>query len=125
MLLWEWFLLKRDKYFLKTDKTKPKVLNNQCRTYNFVTKMIMEKSMQIVEGLYRELEIERIFLNPFTGIRTVSLRLSCTPRELAETVNSEFGISFFKLLWLYRLQFCRKLVADIKKFFIILGYQKR
>ena len=85
----------------------------------------MEKSKQIITGLYLLLEKERFFLNPTAGVRTVSYRLSCSRNDLSETIYDEFGISIMKLIWLYRLQFCRKLVADIKKFFIILGYQKR
>jgi hypothetical protein len=45
-------------------------------------------------------------------------------KELDRYLNNEFGITFLIFMGICRRQFLKKLVQDIRNFFIILGYQK-
>ncbi len=77
-----------------------------------------------IKQLYIMLEKQRLYLLPCLVAQIISFRLNCSVVDMDKILKNEFGVSFVELLWLYRAQFCRKMVADIKKFFIILGYQK-
>lgn len=84
----------------------------------------MEPHEKIIYGIYILLEKKRAYLNPFFNVKRFSKMLNSNTTDVTDVVYKEFGISIIELICLYRHQFWRKLVADIKIFFIILGYQK-
>lgn len=85
----------------------------------------MKSDNEIIEQVYYLLERGKLYMVP-NSVTSLILKTKKYSLPVVNIVLEEhFGLELAKIIKLFRQQFRRKMVSDIRKFFIILGYQNR
>ena len=85
----------------------------------------MKSDNEIIEQVFYLLERGKLYMVP-NSVTSLILKTKKYSLPVVNIVLEEhFGLELAKIIKLFRQQFRRKMVSDIRKFFIILGYQNR